>query len=407
VIHFLNIMHLNHIETASRTSVSVFRSADNATCKSKSITRVAQTAGKGGCERKAHSRGVSRRVASANAALPFVNWFGGKRRLLAEIQPRMPLEFRNYWEPFVGGGAMFWALQERDARVGRERGYHLSDMNAELINAYRAVAENPDPLIHELASHAALHQANPAFPFKRVPGRKCPRTANREGYYFTARAKRNYDASQGYHLHSVDAAARWIYLMRACFNGCHKLNAAGEFVTGPGDGAADMVREQRMRACSQALAGVELRVGGYQQVLPGEGDFVYLDPPYDPLNPDGFTSYMPEPFEWPEQQQLAEFVQWLRDERGAHVAVSNHATPRILELYKRAGLRCYVFAARRTCGGAGRNGSVAEVLATTYQQRPCAHAARTLPRQTPRATRTTSPRGTRATQRKTSCERAA
>jgi DNA adenine methylase len=401
-------MKTNHIETASRTSVSVFRSADNATCKSKSITRMAQTAEKGGCDCKAHSRGVSRRVASASAALPFVNWFGGKRRLLAEIQPRMPLEFRNYWEPFVGGGAMFWALQERDARVGRERGYHLSDMNAELINAYRAVAENPEELIRELAGHAALHQASPAFPFKRVPGRKCRRTANRDGYYFAARAERNFDASQGCHLDGVDAAARWIYLMRACFNGRHELNAAGAFVTGPGDGAADMVRVQRMRACSQALQGVGLRAGAYRQILPGEGDFVYLDPPYDPLTPKSFTRYTRDEYGWPEQQELAEFVRWLRDERGAHVAVSNHATPRVLELYKRAGLHCYEFAVTRTCGGAGRmNGAVREVLATTYQPRPCAHEARTLPRRTPAPTRTKCPRGTRTTQRKTGPRRTA
>src|SRR5271166_2310070 len=108
-------MPRNHIETVKGTSAC--RAADNTTCKSKGITRVAQTVGKSVCERRAHSRGVSRRVASASAALPFVNWFGGKRRLLAEIVPRMPVEFRDYWEPFVGGGAMFWALQERDARV--------------------------------------------------------------------------------------------------------------------------------------------------------------------------------------------------------------------------------------------------------------------------------------------------
>ncbi len=400
-------MKNNHIETASRTSVSVFRSADNATCKSKSITSGARTAGKRACERKVHNRGASGGGVRGSAALPFVNWFGGKRRLLREIVPRMPLAFGDYWEPFVGGGAMFWAQQERDALAGVERGYHLSDTNTELINVYRAVAENPEPLIRKLAGHAALHHAKPAFPFKRVPGRKCRRTANRDGYYFVARAERNHAARAGRQLHGVDAAARWIYLMQACFNGRHQLNAAGEFVTGPGDGAADLVREQRMRACSQALAGVELRAGGYQQVLPDEGDFVYLDPPYDPLNPDGFTSYMPEPFEWPEQQELAEFVQWLRDERGAHVAVSNHATPRVLELYKRAGLRCYVFEARRTCAGAGRKEPVREVLATTYQPRPCAHEAPTRARRTPASKRTTCPRGTRTTQRKASCRRAA
>lgn len=194
---------------------------------------------------------------------PFLKWAGGKTRALPKILPLIPpVVHGKYREIFLGGGALFFSLVETSPRT-LDHGYKLSDVNPELINAYRAVRDHPLELLELLREHAA---------------RNC------EGYYYSLRAMTGADATW--------SAARFIYLNRTCFNGLHRVNASGGFnvpwgkYKNPSIAQADRILE-----CSRALSGAELECCDFKTALAQaqSGDFVYADPPY--LDPGAFSGY--------------------------------------------------------------------------------------------------------------------
>ncbi|HXE72306.1 MAG TPA: DNA adenine methylase [Candidatus Nitrosotenuis sp.] len=264
-------------------------------------------------------------------AAPVLKWAGGKGGLLSQYAPHFPRRYRNYYEPFVGGGAVFFYLAP-DARRKRVR---LSDINAELISFYQVLQRDPQGLAALLAEHSRRH--------------------SREHYY-AVRATQPQDP--------VERAARLLYLNKTCYNGLYRVNSRGCFNVPLGryENPA-ILDEERLWAASQALQGVELASEPFWGVLEHarRGDLVYLDPPYQPLSAtSSFTSYTAESFGEAEQRGLAEVYRELA-RRGCKVLLSNSDTPLVRRLYE--GFRQHPIQARRFINSrADRRGAVTELL---------------------------------------------
>ena len=257
-------------------------------------------------------------------ARPFVKWAGGKTQLLAELLDVAPAQIETYYEPFLGGGALFFALQAQ----GRFKRAVLADSNEELINAYTHVRDHLEQLIHALRVHERKYRSREA--------------EARAEYFYTIRGKRL--------TCDLGGAANLIFLNKTCFNGLYRVNSSGGFNVPHGRYANPMIcDEKNLRAASEALSTVELRVGDFAEAAAeaGTGDFVYFDPPYVPLSATAnFTSYTSQAFHLADQQRLASTAESLA-RQGAAVALSNSGHPDVASLYRSEAFVLAVVAARR------------------------------------------------------------
>ncbi len=230
---------------------------------------------------------------------PFLKWVGGKRKLLPHILPMLPAKFGRYHEPFVGGGALFFARRPERAT--------LADSNSRLVRAYRGVRDHVDEVVLRLSD----------MPHEKATFEK-------------VRAS-DVDAMS-------DAGVAWwlVYLNKTGFNGLYRVNSRNIFNVPFGDMTAPRIcDEPRLRACSHALQGVEVLESEFETVLDRaeKGDFVYFDPPYVPMSASScFVSYTKTGFDMPAQQRLVEVAATLK-RRGVHVLLSNSAAPAVYELY--------------------------------------------------------------------------
>lgn len=282
--------------------------------------------------------------AIVHEAGPFLKWAGGKQQLLAQLEPLFPSALRNYYEPFVGSAAVFFQLR-RSGRLGN--GVHLSDNNPDLVNAYAKVRDHVEEIIPLLEAHERLH---------------C-----REHYYRV----RHQDRTEGA-LSPIEAAARLIYLNRTCYNGLYRVNSRGQFNVPMGSYHNPRILfAEELRAASAALQGVELAVREFEEVVrvAGPGDFVYFDPPYDPVSRTAsFTAYTAGSFGDDDQQRLANVFARLT-EKGCRCMLSNSHTPFTLALYQ--DFRVETVRAKRAINskGGGR-GEVDEVVVLNYDPAP-------------------------------------
>lgn len=238
---------------------------------------------------------------------PFLKWAGGKRQLLPVLLPRIPsLQNAYYHEPFLGGGALFFALCAQ-GRLDPKRA-HLADINPELINAYQVVRDKIDMLVRELSYHR-----------------------NEEDHYYQVRA---WDPAQ---LGSVERAARLIYLNKTCFNGLFRENRKGQFNVPFGHYAHPSIcDESSLRAASAALQGTSLRVSTFDETIQHvqKGDFVYFDPPYAPISrTSSFAQYHAGGFDEQAHVRLAHMAEQMGT-AGVHVMLSNSTAPWLYDLYK-------------------------------------------------------------------------
>ena len=272
---------------------------------------------------------------------PFVKWVGGKRQLLRQFRELglyPPEDFNpitnSYYEPFVGGGAVFFDLLPKNAE--------LSDLNNELVNTYNVIKNNVDELIQSLQKHIYDKE-----------------------YYLKVRAKKVEDLSD------VGIASRFIFLNRTGFNGLYRVNKSGQFNVPFGRYNNPVIcDEDNLRRVSDALQDVTITHQDYKHVLKTakSGDFIYLDPPYYPINAtSSFTSYTAEGFLEKEQTELRDTFVKLH-EKGCFVMLSNSDTPFINELYSGLdGITINKITAGRSINskGSGR-GKITEVLVTNY-----------------------------------------
>ena len=238
-------------------------------------------------------------------ARPFLKWAGGKTQLLPDLFARFPHTFKRYHEPFLGGGAVFFALAPKSAI--------LSDVNGDLVETYTAIRDDVEGVIAKLRAHTVS-----------------------EEHYYRVRAQKSAA------LTPAAAAARTIYLNRTCFNGLYRVNRDGQFNVpfGKYDNPT-ICNEENLLAVSAALQDVQLRNESVFDIgaRVRRGDLVYFDPPYDPLSPtSSFTSYAKTAFGRDEQKRLAELFTRLAC-RGVHVVLSNSDTPFIRAISARADRR--------------------------------------------------------------------
>ena len=268
---------------------------------------------------------------------PFLKWAGGKRQLLPHILAALPDHFTRYYEPFLGGGAVFLALQPPRAVV--------NDSNPELINCYQVVRDAVEDLITALEEHKAC--------------------SSRE-YYDALRA---WDRSPEYGQRPpVERAARMIYLNKQCYNGLYRVNRRGEFNVPYGRYTNPTIFDAEvLHAVSAYLrsAEVELRCEDFADSTrdAAAGDALYFDPPYDPISPTAlFTSYAAHGFGKQEQERLRAHVDALAA-RGCHFVLNNAYTPFIADLY--GGYpQTVVGAARSINSNTARRGRVDEIVVT-------------------------------------------
>jgi DNA adenine methylase len=270
-------------------------------------------------------------------ASPIVKWVGGKTRLLPELRARIPKTYKRYFEPFTGGAALFFALEPRDAVLG--------DMNDALIDMYRAVALAVEGVIEELGVHRRLHA--------------------REKYYYEVRDQWN---AGRWSMDAVGHAAAFLYLNKTCFNGLWRVNRKGEFNVPRGDYKDPKIFDPAaLRAASKALAKAKLLEDGYGTTSSEavKGDFVYFDPPYDPINEtSNFTSYTKDAFGKDQQKLLADHAGALA-KRGVHVMLSNNDTSYVRELYEDFCIDT-VQCGRSINSKGDKRGKVNEVIITSY-----------------------------------------
>jgi len=267
---------------------------------------------------------------------PFVKWVGGKRQIMEKLRIRLPESYSEYYEPFVGGGALLFGLQPEKATI--------NDLNSELINTYKVIKNSVNELIGQLAIHD-----------------------NREEYFYTLRA------IQPEELSEIERAARFIFLNKTCFNGLWRVNKKGEFNAPFGRYKNPNYRdEDTLRAVSDYLnkAEVDILCDDFDKAVENAqgGDFIYFDPPYQPISTTAnFTSYHKRGFNEYDQVRLAETFRRL-DSIGCYVMLSNSDTSFIKELYK--DFTIDIVSAKRAinCKGNGRSGAK-EVIIRNYQRR--------------------------------------
>lgn len=283
---------------------------------------------------------------------PFIKWAGGKARLVPEILARLPESIDTYYEPFVGGAAVFFALAARK----RFKRAVLSDLNTELVDVYRAVKGNVRDVVLKLEEHRQGHGKDYYYQMRSVD----PGTLNR-----------------------AERAARIIYLNKTCYNGLYRVNRAGQFNVPMGRYVNPAIcDEPLLRAASRALHGVQLEVLDFQQACerPVPGDAVYFDPPYVPVSRTAsFTAYHSTDFVEADHRRLASLLLDLK-KKGVSAALSNSDTELTRELFERRGLKSERVKMNRsinsTCDG---RGEVSELLVSNQVVRARAVRPRSKP----------------------------
>ncbi len=262
---------------------------------------------------------------------PFLKWAGGKSKLIEQYIPYFPKDFQTYYEPFLGGGAVFFYLRPKNAVI--------TDINSDLINAYRCIRDNLEQLIPLLEKHQQRHSKE---------------------YYYQVRS----------HLATteVERAARLIYLNKTCFNGLYRENSKGVFNVPIGKYKNPTIcNSNLLRSVAVILQSAQIEVRPFEAVVDyaKSDDFVYFDPPYYPLSPtSNFTAYSRYSFNEYEQIKLKSTFAELA-ERGVKVMLSNSDCPFIRELYSNFRIH-EISAARAINSDAEKRGKITEVLVVSY-----------------------------------------
>ena len=276
--------------------------------------------------------------------MPIVKWVGGKRQLLDEINKYIPKKFNTYYEPFFGGGAVLFHLQPKKAVI--------NDLNMDLITTYRVIKDKPNELIEALKIHK-----------------------NTSDYFYELR-NIDLDSEKYKKLTDVEKAARLIYLNKTCFNGLFRVNSSGHFNTPFGNYKnPNIVNEPVIKAVNSYFKSNDITISNddYAVVLQNvkAGDFVYLDPPYDPVSDtSSFTGYNAGGFTRKNQEELRDVCVEL-DKKGVKFLLSNSATSYIKEIYDASlfkVLKVEIVKAKRNINSNGnKRGEVDEVLIRNYE----------------------------------------
>jgi len=277
-------------------------------------------------------------MSNSNIA-PFVKWAGGKRQLLSQIKERMPEKYNNYFEPFVGGGAVAFELLPEKALI--------NDINKALINAYKQICDAPD---------AFLKTVNNLDAEMWEDGKK---------YYYCLREHYNDKLMKA--EYDVELAALFVFINKHCFNGLYRVNGKGLFNVPYNNSRRVSVDEGAIRDISKYLQGITIIDGDFEEACKGakKGDFIFIDSPYAPLNPTSFESYTKEGFDIESHRRLARLYDELT-ERGCYCMLTNHNTELINGLYGNKGYTIDVVSVKRMINSDASNRVGEEVIICNY-----------------------------------------
>lgn len=270
---------------------------------------------------------------------PFVKWAGGKRQLLDKISERLPQTYNNYFEPFIGGGAVLFELQSERAVI--------NDINASLINAYRIIANNPNEFIdkiHELDLNIG---------------------DNGKEYYYSLRE--HYNDKLMKEEYDVELAALFVFLNKHCFNGLYRVNGKGLFNVPYNNSKKESIDEVSILNVSEYLKKVTILHGDFEAACreAQKGDFVFFDSPYAPLNPTSFEAYTKEGFDVESHERLAKLFDTLT-QKGCYCMLTNHNTEFINKLYSNKGYRMDVVSVKRMINSDASKRTGEEIIICNY-----------------------------------------
>ena len=276
---------------------------------------------------------------SNSSIAPFVKWAGGKRQLLTQIKERMPEKYNNYFEPFVGGGAVTFALLPENALI--------NDINKALINAYRQICNAPEVFLKAI---------------KKLDNEMWE--DGKEYYYFL---REHYNDKLLKTEFDVELAALFVFINKHCFNGLYRVNGKGLFNVPYNNSRRVSVDENLIMEISEYLQSVKIMDGDFEVACKEAkgGDFVFIDSPYAPLNPTSFESYTKEGFDIESHKRLAKLFDELTA-RGCYCMLTNHNTDLINELYGNKGYRIDIVSVKRMINSDASNRVGEEVIICNY-----------------------------------------
>lgn len=277
-------------------------------------------------------------MSNSNIA-PFIKWAGGKRQLLAQIRERMPESFNDYYEPFVGGGAVIFDLLPMSAVI--------NDINKALVNTYRQICNASDEFLKR------LNELDEAM------------WEDGKAYYYSLRE--HYNDKLMKEEFDVDLAALFVFINKHCFNGLYRVNGKGLFNVPYNNSRNSSCDEDTIRAVSEYLKNVTILEGDFQVACQNakKGDFVFIDSPYAPLNPTSFESYTKEGFDIESHKRLANLYDELTS-RGCYCMLTNHNTELINKLYGNKGYNMDVVSVKRMINSDATNRVGKEVIICNY-----------------------------------------
>lgn len=270
---------------------------------------------------------------------PFVKWAGGKRQLLSKIKERMPEQYNDYYEPFVGGGAVVLELQPENAVI--------NDINKSLINAYTQIANNPDEFLD------AVNMLDNEM------------WDDGKAYYYSIRE--HYNDKLMREEFDIELAALFVFINKHCFNGLYRVNGKGLFNVPYNKSRKASVDKKAIVETSKYLRSINIINGDFENACRNAqaGDFVFIDSPYAPLKPTSFESYTKEGFDVESHRRLANLFDEL-SERGCYCMLTNHNTEFINELYGNKGYSIDVVSVKRMINSDASNRVGEEVIIYNY-----------------------------------------
>lgn len=277
-------------------------------------------------------------MSNSNVA-PFVKWAGGKRQLIPQIRERMPKKYENYYEPFVGGGAVIFDLLPANAII--------NDINKALINTYRQIRDIPEEFI------AAVNRLDKEM------------SEDGKTYYYSLRELYNDKLMKS--EYDLELASLFVFINKHCFNGLYRVNGKGLFNVPYNNSRRTSIDEEIIMETSKYLKGVTIIDGDFEEACKNakKGDFVFLDSPYAPLNPTSFESYTKEGFDVESHKRLSKFYDDLTD-RGCYCMLTNHNTQLINDLYGNKGYKIEVVSVKRMINSDASNRVGKEVIICNY-----------------------------------------
>lgn len=271
--------------------------------------------------------------------MPFVKWAGGKRQLLDRISERMPQVYNNYFEPFIGGGAVLFGLQPERAVI--------NDINESLINTYRIIGGNPQEFIEQV--------------------QKLDLGMWKDGkeYYYSLRE--HYNDKLMKEEFDIELAALFVFINKHCFNGLYRVNGKGLFNVPYNNSRKESIDAESILQVSEYLKKVTILQGDFEQACHDakKGDFIFFDSPYAPLNPTSFESYTKEGFDVESHERLAQLFGELT-KRGCYCMLTNHNTEFIYSLYGNKGYRIDVVNVKRMINSDASKRTGEEVIICNY-----------------------------------------